>query len=195
MFRSITSTALRTATARRTPLALRPLSTSRSVNNAEASPPSASQQEEITAGEQKIRSILTSKFNPSILKVQDVSGEFASNSSCGCSVETDIRVGGFDRRMRKLLRNPTEFERVQGFVYSQSASNGQRAVEGCYQGYPRFAVENHGRRLAMPNSTRANRKARDAAHPISVRACMCERKKRPLLKGVVHVLNEWQHRV
>ncbi|KAJ9477260.1 BolA-like protein 3 [Pseudozyma hubeiensis] len=74
MLSSITTTALRSAAARRTPLALRPLSTSRPANNNAEAPPSASQQEEITAGEQKIRSILTSKFNPSILKVQDVSG-------------------------------------------------------------------------------------------------------------------------
>ncbi|TKY86927.1 hypothetical protein EX895_004215 [Sporisorium graminicola] len=83
MFGSIT-TAARSVASRRTPAAvatataaaavspLRSLSTTRKLSN--ASPSAAAQQEEVTAGEQKIRDILTAKFNPSVLKVQDVSG-------------------------------------------------------------------------------------------------------------------------
>ncbi|CBQ71628.1 conserved hypothetical protein [Sporisorium reilianum SRZ2] len=75
MLGSITAAA-RTTALRRTPVAtalpLRSLSTTRILSN--TSPSTAQEQQEVTAGEQKIRDILTAKFKPSILKVQDVSG-------------------------------------------------------------------------------------------------------------------------
>ncbi|EST06939.1 BolA protein [Kalmanozyma brasiliensis GHG001] len=72
MFGSIT-TAARSTLARRSALSapLRSLTTTRMVANTTAAP---SQEEQVTAGEQKIREILTAKFNPAVLKVQDVSG-------------------------------------------------------------------------------------------------------------------------
>ncbi|CDS02090.1 related to AIM1-cytoplasmic protein involved in mitochondrial function or organization [Sporisorium scitamineum] len=72
MFGSIT-TAARSIALRRTTAAVpvRSLSTTRILCNTSSS---AVQEEEATAGEQKIREILTAKFKPSVLKVQDVSG-------------------------------------------------------------------------------------------------------------------------
>ncbi|SJX66666.1 related to AIM1-cytoplasmic protein involved in mitochondrial function or organization [Sporisorium reilianum f. sp. reilianum] len=76
MLGSITAAA-RTTALRRTPVAtalpLRSLSTTRILSNSSSSS-TAQEQQEVTAGEQKIRDILTAKFKPSILKVQDVSG-------------------------------------------------------------------------------------------------------------------------
>lgn len=72
MFGSIT-TAARSTVARRsvTSAPLRSLTTTRLVANTAA----PTQDEQVTAGEQKIREILTAKFNPALLKVQDVSGK------------------------------------------------------------------------------------------------------------------------
>ncbi len=75
MFNSITSAA-RSAAATRTisrAASLRTFTSTRTAANTTTAP---SQEEQITAGEQKIREILTAKFKPAVLKVQDVSGMF-----------------------------------------------------------------------------------------------------------------------
>lgn len=68
LYGTLTSAA-RTLSRRGPTAALRSLSTSAPLRN------STEPQAEATAGEQKIREILTAKFQPSVLKVQDVSGK------------------------------------------------------------------------------------------------------------------------
>lgn len=80
MFGSLT-TAARSTAARRSVsqvASIRSFTSTRLVaNNADPS-----QEEQITAGEQKIREILSAKFNPAVLKVQDVSGESCFVRNC-----------------------------------------------------------------------------------------------------------------
>lgn len=91
MMRNSTVTAARSVRARCTPATIlgttrvRTLTSSGSRRSANVVASSTSEQEQITAGEQKIRELLTTKFQPSMLKVQDVSGE--------CRLRCGSRIG------------------------------------------------------------------------------------------------------
>lgn len=73
MMNSLTAAA-RSLRSSHLPLATRSLTTTVPRFNA-AAESEAERESETTAGEQKIREILSAKFKPSVLKVQDVSGK------------------------------------------------------------------------------------------------------------------------